>query len=184
MKTLPDFIDEPLLVLSIGINPSLHSVRAGYPFAFSRNRFWPALNASRLITEELLPTVSAMQVLSRRYGIGFTDVVKKPTRGLKDLRAGDFAHWAPLLLKKIERFAPSILWFHGKVAAREFFKRSLEMTPDLKWGTQAFRVCGSRCFISPNPSPANAAYSLCTIVASYDELAKLRDRALERNGDH
>ena len=179
MQSLPDFIDEPLLILSIGINPSLHAVRAGYPFAFSRNRFWPALNASRLIDRELAPGLKAMRVLSRRYGIGFTDIVKKPTRGLKDLKAADFAQWTPVLLEKIERFAPRILWFHGKVAAQEFLKRSLAPKHDLTWGLQTFKVCQSPCFVSPNPSPANAAYSLEKIVASYDALATLRDRLLE-----
>ncbi len=176
MQTLPDFIDEPVLILSIGINPSLHSVRAGYPFAFARNRFWTALNASALIDGELTAGVRATQILSHRYGIGFTDIVKKPTRGLRDLKAADFARWTPVLVEKIERLAPRIIWFHGKVAAREFVKRTMEPAPDLKWGTQSFRICTSPCFISPNPSPANASYSVEKIVASYNELAALRDR--------
>lgn len=178
MQTLPDFIDEPLLILSIGINPSLHAVRAGYPFAFSRNRFWPALNASQLVERELTPGMEAMRVLSHRYGIGFTDIVKKPTRGLNDLRAADFAQWTPVLLEKIERFQPRILWFHGKVAAREFLKRTAASKRDLEWGLQGFEVCQVPCFVSPNPSPANAAYSLEKITASYGALATLRDQVL------
>ena len=34
---------------------------------------------------------------------------------------------------------------------------------------------GALAFVSPNPSPANAAFSLDDLVASYDELAALRD---------
>lgn len=172
MQTLPDFIEEPVRVLGIGINPSLHAVRAGYPFAFPRNRFWPALNASRLVDEPLEPGIAAMHTLAARYGIGFTDLVKRPTPGLRDLSAADFAAGVPVLVEKIARFRPRVLWFHGKSAAREFARRSGHAM-DLRWGLQTERVAGCRCYVSPNPSPANAAYSLADLVASYDELAAL-----------
>lgn len=169
-RTLPDFIAEPLHVLAIGINPSLHAVRAGYPFAFARNRFWPALNASRLVTEPLEPGAAAMRTLAARYGIGFTDVVKRPTPGMKDLRAADFAAGVPVLLGKIERHAPRVLWFHGKTAAAEFVRRT-GGEPELCWGLQPGPVAGRPCWVSPNPSPANASFSLADLVASYDALA-------------
>ena len=172
--TLPDFIADPLVILSVGINPSLHAVRAGFPFAFPRNRFWPALNASRLLREPLEPGPAAMQILATRYGIGFTDVVKRATAGLKGLKAADFARWAPLLEDKIEGLRPRIVWFHGMVAAREFLKRTAAAPTNIEWGVQAFTVGGAHCFVSPNPSPANASYALADIVASYDALAQLR----------
>ena len=174
MDTLPDFIDDPVHVLSVGINPSLHAVRAGYPFAFPRNRFWPALNASRLVAEPLTPGREAMRILSRRYGIGFTDVVKRPTPGLRDLRAADFAASVPRLLALLERCRPKLLWFHGKVAAREFKRRTgAPGAASVTWGMQDEVMAGLPCYVSPNPSPANAAYSLDDIVASYDALAAL-----------
>ena len=49
MKTLPDYLRPGLDIVSIGINPSLPSVREGYYFANPRNRFWRALNASGLL---------------------------------------------------------------------------------------------------------------------------------------
>lgn len=182
VKTLPDFIEEPLQILSVGINPSLHAVRAGYPFAFESNRFWPALNASRLIDKELTPGVHAMRILARRYGMGFTDIVKRPTRGIKDLRSADFARWAPTLLTKIDRFNPAILWFHGKTAAREFLKRAVQCNTVPQWGLQPFRICRAACFVSPNPSPANAAFSLEYIIGSYNDLADLRDETAASSG--
>ncbi len=172
MRTLPDFIDEPLYVLSVGINPSLHAVRAGFPFAFPRNRFWPALNRSRLLREPLTPGIAAMRTLGARYGIGFTDLVKRPTPGLKDLRAEDFSAGIAVLRGKLARLSPRLLWFHGKVAAREFVRRT-GPGGDVAWGLQDFLVEGLPCFVSPNPSPANAAYSLAEITASYDRLAAL-----------
>ncbi|MGR8920511.1 MAG: mismatch-specific DNA-glycosylase [Gammaproteobacteria bacterium] len=174
VETLPDFIAPGLRALVVGINPSLHAARAGYPFAFRQNRFWPALNASRLVDEPLEPGVAATRRLLEHYRIGFTDVVKRPTPGSRDLRAADFARDAPLLAAKVERAAPQMLWFHGKLAAREFCRRLLPGAAEVgDWGEQAFRFAGARCFVSPNPSPANARYRLADFVASYDALAAL-----------
>lgn len=173
---LPDFMPQALVVLSIGINPSPHAVHSGYPFAFARNRFWPALNGSRLLAEPLLPGRAAMAVLGARYGFGFTDVVKRATPGMKNLKAADYDRDAPLLLAKIRCHLPAVLWFHGKVAAREFLTRVTKQRAELPWGEQAQCVAGARVYISPNPSPANASYSVTDLIASYDGLAALRAR--------
>ena len=53
MKTLPDYIRGDLRILSIGLNPSLPSVREGFYFANPRNRFWRALQCSGLLSDEL-----------------------------------------------------------------------------------------------------------------------------------
>ena len=171
--TLPDFVRPDLNVLAIGINPSPHAVRAGYPFAFVRNRFWPALNASRLLDEALEPGPAAMQVLLDRYRIGFTDVVKRPTPGLKDLARRDFRAAIPLLAAKLEHLRPRVLWFHGMTAARAVVREMRDARTELDWGEQVFALCGARCWISPNPSPANARFALGDLVASYDGLAAL-----------
>ena len=67
MKTLPDYLDHNLKIVSIGLNPSPVSVKAGYYFANPRNRFWKALNGSRLVDVELQPGEAAMQEL---FGLG------------------------------------------------------------------------------------------------------------------
>ena len=83
METLPDYLRSGLDVVSIGLNPSLPSVRAGYYFANPRNRFWRALHGSRLVTAEevMEPGIAAMEALLQQ-GFGFTDVVKRPTAGV------------------------------------------------------------------------------------------------------
>ncbi len=174
MKTLADFIAPDLELLSIGINPSLHAARAGYPFAFARNRFWPALNASSLIDETLVPGIDATLRLLHHHRIGFTDVVKRATPGAGQLRSRDFAHWVPHCAALIADFRPRLLWFHGKTAVRGFCRHLFTEQPDIVWGEQAFEFMGVRCFVSPNPSPANARFSLADIVASYNALAAAR----------
>lgn len=178
--TLADFLPRPTVILSVGINPSLHAVRAGYPFAFARNRFWPALNGSRLVDEPLTPGPAAVVELGQRYGIGFTDVVKRATPGMHGLTKRDFDRDAPRLRALIEELAPAVLWLHGTVAARAFLLRNDIDEDAIGWGEQAYTVAGAHVFIAPNPSPANARYALADFIAAYDALAALRDRVTSR----
>jgi TDG/mug DNA glycosylase family protein len=177
MKTLIDFIDEDVEILSVGLNPSPNSVRCGYPFATAQNRFWRALNASRLCVGQYEPGVEAMTLLLAEQHIGFTDVVKRPTAGASGLRAGDYRKWAPTLLAKIEQYRPRITWFHGKVAYSNFLRYALERKCEsVDWGAQSPMPGLPRTFVTPNPSPANAVYSLRDIIEWYDRLAVFRDR--------
>ena len=77
-------------IVSIGLNPSWYSVERGFCFARPQNRFWEALNASGLIAEPLVPSLQAVKRLFRAYRVGFTDVVKRPSRGASELHAQDF----------------------------------------------------------------------------------------------
>ena len=63
MKTLHDYIDRNLVLLSIGLNSSSISVEEGFYFANPRNRFWKAFNTSGLIPEELEPPKIAQRKL-------------------------------------------------------------------------------------------------------------------------
>lgn len=178
LETLPDFLCSGLAIVSIGLNPSLPSVRAGYYFANPRNRFWPALHGSGLVASEaaMQPGVAAMEILLQRHKIGFTDVVKRPTAGGHDLRAADFRKWAPLLQKKLASCTPAIAWFHGKQAYAGYLRYGEGITPAIDWGEQPLRLGGSRVFVTPNPSPANAVFSLADLIAWYTRLGEFRDR--------
>src|SRR3972149_4339360 len=101
MQTLPDYLEHNLKIVSIGLNPSPISVKAGYYFANPRNRFWKALNRSRLVKEALQPGEAAIQELFMKYKIGFTDLVKKPTRMGHELRVADYREGAPGLREKL-----------------------------------------------------------------------------------
>jgi TDG/mug DNA glycosylase family protein len=173
--TLPDWIGPGLDVLSIGINPSIYSVRVGFPFARPQNRFWKALNASRLVGEELVPGRASMDRLLARHRIGFTDVVKRATSNASQLSRSDFERDAPLLLEKLRRFRPRIAWLHGRTGF-DGFARAIDWEVEFeKLGEQPERCEGAIVFVTPNPSPANAHASLDDLVAWYRQLALLRD---------
>lgn len=175
METLPDYLRVGLDIVSIGLNPSLPSVRDGFYFANPRNRFWRALNASGLAGEPLEPGIAAMEKLYKSCAIGFTDVVKRPTAGGHGLRAADYREWAPLLHDRLLQYQPRIAWFQGKQAYANYLKYAVELRPVINWGEQALCIGDSRVFVTPNPSPANAAFSLDDLIDWYTRLAHLRD---------
>lgn len=175
-KTLPDFLRRDLKIISVGLNPSILAARLGFPFANPRNRFWQALNLSKLVFAPLDPGIGAMQVLMDRDSIGFTDLVKRPSAMGKDLKAGDYRRDAPLLKDKLLDYRPVWVWFHGMLTYRHYLRyaEGVIAKEKLPWGEQAgLHIGDSRVFVSPNPSPANAAYSLRLLVDSYDALAAL-----------
>lgn len=176
-ETLPDYLRPGLTIVSIGLNPSLPSVRAGFYFANPRNRFWRALDGSGLVPEPLVPGVAATAWLFEKCAIGFTDVVKRPTAGGRDLRAADFREGAPLLRAKLEDSGPLIAWFHGKQAYGNYLRYAgIGTRGRVEWGTQDIRIGASQVFVTPNPSPANAVFSLQDLIGHYRRLKDLRDR--------
>lgn len=158
-------------VLSIGLNPSLPSVEAGFYFANPRNRFWKVLNASGLLGEPVEPGPAAMELLLKQEGMGFTDLVKRPTRGAADLRAIDYREATPHLRRLVEKFQPQVAWFHGKLAYGYFVRYGGVVAADIGWGLQPQRIGQSKIFVTPNPSPANAAFSVDDLVTAYRQLA-------------
>jgi len=171
-KTLPDAVRGGLRALAVGINPSLPSVRMGFCFANPRNRFWPALNASRLVDAPLEPGPDAVAVLVDRYGIGFTDIVKRPTAGSAELRTREFREGAVRLEALVARLEPKVVWFQGAQAYRAFARHAgWTVAGPIEWGPRHESIGDARVFVTPNPSPANATYSLPELVQWFDALA-------------
>ena len=172
MKTLPDYLAPGLDIVFVGLNPGLYSAQVGHYFASPRNRFWPAVNRSGILTEPL-DAATDRKMLEQK--MGFTDVVKRPSRGSSDLRADDFRAGAPALKGKLERMQPLIVCFQGVTSYRNYLKYAggVEDRPAL--GLQTHTIGPSRVFLVPNPSPANAAFSLETLVWWYRRLGALRE---------
>ena len=76
METLPDYLQPGLDIVLVGLNPSIPSAQTGHYFANPRNRFWPAFNGAEM-TPEPLTAETDYRVLE--FGIGMTDIVKRPT---------------------------------------------------------------------------------------------------------
>jgi len=176
--TLPDLLAPGLRLVFVGINPSVYAAERGHYFARQTNRFWPALSCSTLSApiratlgrERLVPEDD---VLLPDFGIGFTDVVKRPTPNASGLTPDDFRTWAPQLFANLGRYRPSVACFHGVVGYRAFLKYALGAgEKDLQLGLQPRTLGETRIFLVPNPSPANAHFRLADQVHWDDQLAE------------
>ena len=170
---LPDYINDQVDILSIGLNPSVPSAERGFYFANPRNRFWKAFEMAKIIDDELIIDSSVHTILLHQHAIGFTDVVKRVSRMGHELRAADFKRDAPLLREKIEKYQPRLLWFHGKIAIAKFMQYGYGIKQTWRWGVNQISVINAIVYVTPNPSPANAAYSLEDIITSYREIKYL-----------
>ena len=173
METLPDYLRPDLDIVLIGLNPSSRSVEAGHYFANPRNRFWKAVSAANIVGRPVGPEDDASLMA---HGIGFTDVVKRPTRQASGLTAADYRRDAPMLREKLLRHAPRIACFHGLTAYRAYLRHGegIKTAENLELGRQDLEIGASRVFVLPNPSPANARYSLDELASWYRELNRWR----------
>ena len=179
--TLPDLLAPALDVVFVGINPSLYSVEHGHYFARPTNRFWTALSRSRLserarraLGVELLQPQHDTEL--RRFGIGFTDVIKRPTANVSELDPGEFLTAVPRLLAKLRQYAPRVACFHGLTGYRPFFRAALGGKAKPELGRQPERLDAIQLYVVPNPSGANAHFTPAEQAAWYDRLAELLQR--------
>jgi TDG/mug DNA glycosylase family protein len=175
--TLPDLLRRGLDVVFVGINPSRFSVAQGHYFARTTNRFWPCFSRSTLSQ----PVRQALGVdrlnpahdrLLPDFGIGFTDVVKRPTARAEEVTLAEFTSGAAQLADKLKDQAPRIACFHGITGFRHVHR---VLAPDASQpilGPQPWRIGPSLLFVVPNPSPANAHATPASQTQWYDLIAK------------
>ena len=175
--TLPDYVRPGLDLVFVGINPGAYSASVGKYFATPQNRFWSALNRSGLAERNDLGPGDEAWLFEHR-AIGFTDVVKRASNSASSLRATDFRAWAPLTREKLLETSPLVVCFNG-ITGYKWFLQYAEgrKQDDVPLGEQPERLGDSRVFVAPNPSPANASYSLDDIAGWYTRLADLIARA-------
>ena len=172
-ETLPDYLREGLDVVLVGLNPGLYSAQVGHYFAYRHNRFWPALSASGLVPEPVIGPRDDARLLE--WGIGLTDVVKRPTRGIHELAPAEFRQGAKVLQEKIARYKPRIVCFIGLTGYRVCCGATGVS------GKRTDRLAGALVFVIPSTSPRNAHYSLTAITAAFRDLKEClqRVRSLE-----
>ena len=131
-----------------GINPGRVSAAAAAHFANPRNDFWRLLHAAGF-TPRLYEPVEQFELISLGYGL--TNAAYRTTPGSGDLRRGDFADSAERLERLAVDLQPGWIAFVGKEAYRGTFGERPEL------GEQERVFGGTRLFVLPSTSPANAA---------------------------
>jgi TDG/mug DNA glycosylase family protein len=147
-SALPDVLAPALRVVFCGINPGRVSAAAGAHFANPRNDFWRLLHEAGFTPRLLGPQE---QFAALEHGIGLTNAAYRTTKGSGDLRRGDFADAQARLERIADELRPEWLAFVGKEAYRGAFRERPEL------GSQERRLAGTRLFVLPSTSPANAA---------------------------
>ena len=147
MRTLPDYLRSGMKLVIVGCNPGDRSARVGHYYAGRGNEFWPMLYESGVLPELLEHRDDKRMI---EFGVGLTDLVKRPTRGIEELRRVEFAEGRILLGQKLDQYAPQVIAFNGKTAYERFSQRPCKL------GLQKERLYGAQVFVLPSTSGKNA----------------------------
>ncbi|MGA3294505.1 MAG: mismatch-specific DNA-glycosylase [Candidatus Acidiferrales bacterium] len=164
MRTLPDYLRKGMKMILVGCNPGDRSARVGHYYAGRANQFWPMMYESGVIPEPL-GYQDDRRVLE--FGIGMTDLVKRPTRGIEEIERREFAEGRVLLAQKLEELRPRVIAFNGKMTYEKFMGRPCKL------GLQKARLYGAHVFVLPSTSGQNGGTSAGVKKRYFKKLAAL-----------
>jgi TDG/mug DNA glycosylase family protein len=120
IETLEDLLRPQLRAACIGINPAPTSVAAGHYYQgrlgqqfFARLQIAGAFERGRGWDDDV----------AYERGIGFTDIVKRPTRAATEVMPEEFTFGRELLAEKMRPIAPRLLIFTFKKTAEVMLGR-------------------------------------------------------------
>lgn len=144
----PDLLAPGLELVFCGYNPSLASGQSGHHYAHPTNRFWRVLRAAGL-TDRLYAPEEDGELPD--LGLGFTNLVSRPTRQADELTREETRTGARELRGKLERFRPRAVAYTGIGVYRLF-----RATRKVSWGVQREpAVPGVADVVVPSPSGLN-----------------------------
>lgn len=133
-----------------GSAPGAVSAARRQYYAGPGNKFWRTLHETGL-TGRLLTPAEFHDLPS--FGIGLTDLEKEQSGADSDIAFNSNSAFA--LYEKIAHYAPAILCFNGKRAAKEFFGVS-----QVAFGLQGLTIENTAVFVAPSTSGlARAAWN-------------------------
>jgi TDG/mug DNA glycosylase family protein len=147
LETLEDLLRPGLRAVCVGINPSRVSVAAGHYYQGRLGQLF----FSRLRRVGLLPPDASGYEDDALFaeGVGFTDIVKRPTARARELHAHEFAHGRAELVRKLRAVdAPLVIFTYKKTAEMLFGRfRGAALLP-------AQEVIPGDAFVMPGPYAA------------------------------
>ena len=146
LETLADTVAPGMRLLAVGLNPSLHSARAGVGYARGGNRFWPAALAAGIATVDRDP-LHALEA----HGTGMTDLVKRATPRVDEVSRAEFEVGIARVRWVVETFAPAAVCIVGLAGWRSAIDRKALA------GWQAEPFGGRPVYLMPSTSGLNAS---------------------------
>ena len=173
---LRDRIAPGLRVLFVGINPGVRSAITGHHFAGPSNRFWKLMFESGLVSGPVNHEDDDRLI---EEGLGFTNLVPRPSPGIDDLKPAEYlAGWAALD-RKIARYRPATVALVGVTLYRAI-RPMLHATEPIKpprpgdelVGLRRETIHEARVFVLPNPSGRNAHFSYAEMLNAFRKLRR------------
>jgi TDG/mug DNA glycosylase family protein len=162
IETLEDLLRPGLDAVCVGINPAPISVAAGHYYRGGAGRRVLA----RLRNAGVIPAVADGDQFDDdaafAAGVGFTDVVKRPTSNARQLRRAEFDYGRRLLAEKLEAVKPKVVIITFREAAERLFGKGI---------VPGVTLAGADVFVMPGPYERVA-----TATALLDELAGILQR--------
>ena len=172
-RRLPDRLAPNLDILIVGFNPGLLAAYEGHHYV-GPNHFWKCIELSGLVprlTDKPLNAYDDDKLLE--YGIGFTTIVARPTKGSADLSRKEIREGVEVLTDKIKKFRPKIVVFNGKGIYEVFSGKK-----EFNFGKQPEKVGGTDTVVWVMPSSSARCAQLPRAVDKapyYVALKKLKD---------
>jgi len=164
MRTLPDYLRKGMKLILVGANPGDRSARVGHYYAGRSNRFWSIMYESGVLPE---PIGYEDDRRCLEFGIGMTDLVKRPTRGIEEIERQEFAEGRVLLAQKLEEMRPRVIAFNGKTVYEKFTGRPCKL------GLQKEKLYDAQVFVLPSTSGQNAGTERAVKTRYFKQLAAL-----------
>ena len=165
LPTLPDTVSSKMRMLLVGLNPSLHSVEAGYGFAGPGNRFWPAGTEAGLVSKDRDPLHAL-----KRHQIGMSDLVKRASTKASAISDVEYQAGVARLDRLCGWLSPGIVCVLGITGWRSALNNR-----NLRLGRQTTQLGGRTVYVLPNPSGLNAHTNHADLVQRFKELIKIAD---------
>lgn len=150
LDPLPDLLDYNLKLVFCGFNPGIKSAEVGHRYAHRSNDFWKFIYESKIVEEKLIPEED--ESMRERFGIGFTELVMRPTKGIEEIPAAEMQQNVPRLVNTINDYNPKVLCLVGRGIWDSIVKFSKLKQAKFTWGLQEQTLFKCKCFVVPSTS--------------------------------
>lgn len=141
-------------------------MRVGHYYAGRDNEFWPLMFEGGVMPEPF-DYHDDKRVIE--FGIGLTDLVKRPSKTPEEISREDFAEGRFVLSQKLEEFCPRVVAFNGKLTYEQFAQRKC------KFGLQKELLYGARVYVLP-ATPGGQGKGKSEKLQHFRKLAQLVKR--------
>jgi TDG/mug DNA glycosylase family protein len=150
-------------------------MEVGHHFAGYSNRFWKLLYWAGLVPVPLGPRDDWRLP---QWGIGITNLIRRPTAGVGSLKAKEYVAGRKRLLTLVLRYRPQVIALLGITLLPAILPPrpvqsaapSIPSRPSPGW--QPERFADTRLFLLPNPSGRNAHYCYETMLTLFTALRR------------